>query len=211
MPEEVETVFVVDDDPSARKGLKRLISVAGFEVETYESAHEFLDSCQPDRFGCILLDVKMPDMTGPELHDKLKQADYSMPVIFLSAHADVPTVAAEMRKGAVYFLTKPVDAEELFDVIQESLQMVRESRKKKAVKESLLQDIKSLTPREYEVMRYVITGLLNKQIADELDISLDTVKIHRGRVMKKLGVVSVAALVRLCEIAGIRPVESCSP
>lgn len=211
MKEEADTVFVIDDDPSARKGLRRLIRVAGVKVETFESARGFLDSGKSEGPGCIVLDVKMPEMTGPELYDELRAADYCMPVIFLSAHADVPTAAHEMKKGAINFLTKPVDGEELLNAINESLELDLRNREQRAEETAILCDMHSLTPREHELMTYVITGMLNKQIATELNISLDTVKIHRGRVMHKLGIVSVAELVRLCEKAGIFPAASNCP
>ena len=210
MRDEDSTIFIIDDDPSARKGLRRLISAAGLKVEAFESARDFLDSGRAEGPGCIVLDVKMPEMTGPELHDELRKAKYRMPIIFLSAHADVPTTAQEMKKGAVNFLTKPVDRDDLLEAINESLQLDQENRLHRDEETAILQGVDTLTPREHEVMTYVITGMLNKQIAAELNISLITVKIHRGRVMQKLGVVSVAELVRLCEKAGISPVESCS-
>jgi len=211
MTEERSTIFVIDDDPSARKGLMRLVSAAGLNVEAFGSAREFLDSGLSAEPGCIVLDVQMPEMTGPELHDELRQTDYCMPIIFLSAHADVPTTAREMKKGAINFLTKPVDGNDLLEAINESLQIDQENRLQRDEETAILQDVNSLTPREHEVMRYVITGMLNKQIAAVLNISLDTVKIHRGRVMQKLGIVSVAELVRLCEKAGITSAETNCP
>ena len=150
----------------------------------------------------------MPDMTGPELQEELCKAEYCMPVIFLSAHGDVPTTAQAMKKGAVDFLTKPVDRDDLLDAIRASLAKDAENRALRVEISSVLQHIETLTPREHEVMTYVIAGGLNKQIAASLGISEETVKIHRGRVMRKLGIRSVADLVRLCEKAGIPPTES---
>ena len=199
------TVFIIDDDPSVRRGLTRLIQAAGMDTETYSSARDFLDSGRIEGPGCIILDVQMPEMTGPELQDELNKTQYGMPIIFLSGHGDVPTTASAMKKGAVDFLTKPVDADELVKVIQISLGRDTENRTQWAETSLLHEKLKTLTPREYEVMTYVITGLLNKQIAREMNISEETVKIHRGRVMKKLGIVSVAELVRICEKAGINP------
>ena len=202
------TVFIIDDDPSARKGLGRLVSAAGLNVMAFASAAEFLESGHRDGPGCIVLDVRMPEMTGPELQAELAKADYSMPIVFLSAHADVPIAAGAMKKGAVDFLTKPVDASDLLAAIEESLVRDAENRAQRAESASIRELLKTLTPREHEVMTHVITGRLNKQIAGELEISEETVKIHRSRVMQKLGIVSVAELVRLCGRAGIEPARA---
>ena len=199
------TVFIIDDDPSARRGLTRLVRAAGLNVQSFESAGDFLASGKSDGPGCIVLDVRMPEMTGPELQSELVKAEYSIPIIYLSAHADVETTATAMKQGAVDFLTKPVDRDDLLEAIRVSLAQDAENRAQRAELSSINERIDSLTPREYEVMTYVATGMLNKQIAAELGISEETVKIHRGRVMQKLGIVSVADLVRLCEKAGIEP------
>jgi RNA polymerase sigma factor (sigma-70 family) len=199
------TVFIIDDDPSARRGLTRLVRAAGLNAKSFSSGADFLASEHRDGPGCIVLDVRMPEMTGPELQVELAKADYCMPIVFLSAHADVPIAAGAMKKGAVDFLTKPVDAENLLAAIQESLARDAENRAQRAEFASIRELIETLTPREHEVMTYVITGMLNKQIAGQLEISEETVKIHRARVMQKLGVVSVAELVRLCEKVGIEP------
>jgi FixJ family two-component response regulator len=201
------TVFIVDDDPSARRGLTRLVRTAGFNAESFASAGAFLDSGKNAGPGCIVLDVRMPEMTGPELQVELGKSEYSMPIVFLSAHADVPIAAKTMKQGAVDFLTKPVERDELLAAIRVSLAQDEENRSQRAETSAINEHVKTLTPREHEVMTYVITGMLNKQIAAELDISEETVKIHRGRVMQKLGIASVAELVRLCEKSGIRPAE----
>ncbi len=200
------TVFIVDDDPSARRGLTRLVRAAGLNAESFSSGAEFLVSEHRDGPGCIVLDVRMPEMTGPELQMELAKADYSMPIVFLSAHADVPIAAGAMKKGAVD--TKPVDASDLLAAIEESLVRDAENRAQRAESASIRELLKTLTPREHEVMTHVITGRLNKQIAGELEISEETVKIHRSRVMQKLGIVSVAELVRLCGRAGIEPARA---
>ena len=178
---------------------------AGIKVESFASARAFLDCEQCQGPGCIVLDVKMPEMTGPELQEELGKAEYSMPIIFLSAHGDVPTTAVAMKRGAVDFLTKPVDRDDLLTAVRESLATDAARRAELDDLAALRERIAALTAREEEIMTYVITGLLNKQIAGELGIAEDTVKIHRGRIMKKLGVLSVAELVRLCEKAGITP------
>jgi len=201
------TVFIIDDDPSARRGLTRLVRTAGLKAESFRSARDFLDSENSEGPGCILLDVRMPEMTGPELQEELAKAEYCMPIVFLSAHADVPIAARAMKKGAVDFLTKPVDKKDLLGAIRLSLARDAESRTQLTEQNSVHERIKGLTTREREVMTWVITGMLNKQIAGELEISEETVKVHRGRVMQKLNVDSVADLVRLCGKAGIAPAE----
>ena len=208
MTEETPTVFIIDDDPSARKGLSRLVRAAGMSVEVYGSALEFLERKHYDGYGCILLDVKMPGLNGLELQEELAKVDYSLPIIFISGHADVPEAARAMKKGAVNFLTKPVDRDHLLESISESLARDRENRKAYSEKAEFRERIATLSPREYEVMTFVIAGMLNKQIAYELEIAEDTVKIHRGRMMRKMKVESVAELVRLTEIAEVKPAET---
>jgi len=201
------TVFIIDDDLSARKGITRLVRAAGMNAESFASAGDFLTSGRSDGPGCIVLDVRMPEMTGPELQEELGKKEYCMPIIFLSAHGDIPTTAKAMKIGAVDFLTKPVDKDDLLEAIRISLARDVEKCTERVESNSLREYINKLTPREHEIMTYVITGMLNKQIAFELDISEETVKIHRGRVMQKLKIVSVAELVRLCGKAGIAPAE----
>ncbi len=208
MTEETPTVFIIDDDPSARKGLSRLVRAAGLSVEVYGSALEFLERRHYDGYGCILLDVKMPGLDGLALQEELAKSDYSLPIIFISGHADVPEAARAMKKGAVDFLTKPVDRDHLLESICESLARDREDRKTHSDKAEVRNRLATLSPREYEVMTFVVAGMLNKQIAYELEIAEDTVKIHRGRMMRKMKADSVAELVRLTEIAGVIPAET---
>ncbi len=200
-----QTVFVIDDDRSARRGLARLIRIAGYPVQAFDSAKSFLAGKPEHTEGCILLDAQMPGMTGPELQESLLQADYTLPIIFVSAHGDVPTTARTMKKGAMDFLTKPVDRDELLEAIEIALTCDREAREARVELADVRQLLDTLTPREFETMTYVISGLLNKQIAGELNISEATVKVHRGRVMAKMGIESVAELVRLTEKANIKP------
>ena len=202
-----QTVFIIDDDSSVRKGLTRLIKAAGLPAESYASAREFLDSGNLEKPGCIILDVQMPKMTGPELQEELNKTESCMPIIFLSAHGDVLTATHTMKMGAVDFLTKPVDGNDLMEAILISLKKDRVNRDQKAECAIIHEKLKTLTPREHEVLTYVITGMLNKQIAGDLAISEETVKIHRGRVMQKLEIVSIAELVRLCEKIGIVPAK----
>ena len=185
--------------------LTRLVRAAGFPAEAFASAADFLASGRAEQPGCLVLDVRMPEMSGPELQDALQSAEWCLPIIFLSAHGDVPTAAGAMKKGAVDFLTKPVDRDDLLGALQKALARDAAGRAREADHQDLNGRLEALTPREHQVMTYVISGRLNKQIADALGISEETVKVHRGRVMQKLGLASVAELVRLCEKAGVEP------
>ena len=199
------TVFIVDDDPSVRKSLLRLIRCAGWQGEAFASAQDFLAQAALARAGCVVLDVRMPGMTGPELRDLMAAQEISLPVIFLTGHGDIPTGVDAMKKGAVDFLQKPVDDDVLLQAIQQALERHAAAQIHRQALERIQACLLSLTLREREVMEYVIGGWLNKQIAAELAISEKTVKIHRGCVMHKMGVHSVAELVRQCETAGIAP------
>lgn len=205
MTAQTPTVFIIDDDPSARRGLSRLIRAAGFSVQTFASAREFLASPHCNGPGCIVLDVKMPGLSGLDLQAELNKAEYSMPIVFISAHGDVPMTAQAMKEGALDFLPKPVDRDQLLNAIRAALDSDRASREEHAELAQIRARLAKLTPREFEVMTFVLAGLLNKQIAYELGITEDTVKIHRGRMMSKMGVVSVAELVRLTQKAAIEP------
>ena len=200
------TIFIVDDDPSVRKGLGRLLRSTGYHVETFGSALEFLQTAS-DCPGpaCLVLDVKMPGLNGLDLQDQLQQMEYALPIVFITGHGDIPMSVKAMKTGAIDFLTKPFDEEDLLKAVQEALKKDVANRSAMNERQSILQRVQSLTPREYEILTYVLTGMLNKQIAYDLDISEKTVKVHRGRVMEKLGVDSVAELVRLSEKAGIEP------
>jgi FixJ family two-component response regulator len=201
------TVFIIDDDVSARRGLTRLVRAAGMNAESFASAADFLASGKTDGPGCIVLDVSMPEMTGPELQEELSGSELCMPIVFLSGNANVPIAARARKKGAVDFLTKPVDRDDLLGALRTSLARDAENRTRWTETSAINALIRTLTPREHEVMTYVISGIPNKRIAYELGISEDTVKIHRGRVMHKLEIDSVAELVRLCEQSGIEPAE----
>lgn len=197
------TIFVVDDDISVRTGLSRLIRSAGWTVEPIASAQEFLERAPAVGLGCVVLDVHMPDMTGPELHDRMVEAGISFPVVFLTGKGDINTGVSAMKKGAVDYLLKPVDDEVLLQAIDQAVDRhVAESTRKDA-RESVLARFSHLSEREREVLYLVLKGRLNKQIGAELGIAEKTVKVHRGRVMEKMQVRSVAELVHLCEMAGI--------
>ena len=207
MAEPEPIIFVIDDDPSVRKSLSRLLRSVGHAVETFSSAEEFLSREHFDGIGCIILDVQMPGLSGMDLQVELGKAEYSMPIVFITGHGDIPMSVEAMKRGAVHFLTKPFDDNDLLRAMREAIEKDRKAKAGQAEVQDLRRRISLLTPREYEILRHVITGSLNKQIAFTLNIAEKTVKIHRGRVMEKLRVDSVAELVRLAEKAGIEPSE----
>ena len=191
------TVFVVDDEPLVLTALKRVLVTNGFKVETYASAKAFLERPPYEGVGCLLLDLLMPDLNGLDVQDALTKRGISMPIIFLSARGDVPSTARAMREGAVDFLVKPVDERQLIEAIARARDKAISRMEKRRLQREAEERLSKLTKREREVCALVVQGLLNKQIASELGASEKTVKVHRGRVMHKLGVDSVAALVRL--------------
>jgi FixJ family two-component response regulator len=199
------TIFIVDDDPSVRKSLLRLVRSAGWQGEAFASAQEFLAQATFSRVGCVVLDVRMPGMTGLELRDLMAAQEISLPVIFLTGHGDIPTGVDAMKKGAVDFLQKPVDDKVLLQAIRHAVERHAVARMHQQELEGIQARLVRLTPREREVLEYVIGGCLNKQIAAALEIAEKTVKIHRGFVMHKMEVTSVAELVRQCQTAGIAP------
>jgi FixJ family two-component response regulator len=198
-------VFVVDDDLSVRKALVRLFQSAGLEAEAFASAGEFLVRGSSTQPSCLVLDVRMPQVTGPELQQELKVAGNDIPVIFLTGHVDVPTTARVMKFGAMDVLTKPVNDEDLLQAARRAVEHDRVARKERQEVASLRQRLDRLTRREREVLSLVIAGLLNKQIAGEIGTTQRTVKVHRGRVMRKMQVASVAELVRLAERLEVEP------
>jgi FixJ family two-component response regulator len=205
MTELTPTVFVIDDDASVRKSLSRLLRTLGFEVETFVSAELFLKRDPYDGVGCIILDIRMPGLDGMALQDQLSKEDYSMPIIFITGHGDIPMSVQAMKKGAVDFLPKPFDDDDLLQAVKRAIEKDIQARSERAGVEQVLERLKLLTPREHEILRYVISGMLNKQVGFKLGIAEKTIKIHRGRIMEKLHVSSVADLVRLAEKAGIKP------
>ena len=208
MPETQAVVFVVDDDVSVREALQRLVRSAGLKVEAFASAEEFLNRARPDEPSCLVLDVRLPDLSGLDLQQRMIEANNEMPIVFITGHGDIPTTVRAMKAGAVEFLTKPLVEGDLLASIGSALARDRASRDHYAETAELRTRHASLTPREQEVMAWVVTGLLNKQIAGELGISEETVKVHRGQVMRKMNADSVAALVRMSERLGIPPRKS---
>jgi FixJ family two-component response regulator len=199
MSETDGVVFVVDDDASLRESLKNLIRSVGLRVEAFPSAQEFLRSKRPNVPGCLVLDVRLPGLSGLDLQKRVAEADIEIPIIFMTGHGDIPMTVQAMKAGAVEFLTKPFRDQELLDAIQQALEINRKAREQRAEIEGLRRRFDSLTPREEEVMALMVAGLLNKQIAAELGASETTVKIHRHRVMEKMGAGSLAELVRMAE------------
>jgi FixJ family two-component response regulator len=190
-------VFVVDDDPSVRRSLKRLIRSAGFTVESFVSAQEFLERPRPDIPGCLVLDIQMPGLSGLDLQDELAAAKLNLPVIFLTGYGTVPASVRALKAGAVDFLEKPVDDGVLLDAIHQAIERNRRARMEQAEITEIQRRVDSLSPREREVCALLVTGMLNKQIASELGTAEKTIKVHRGRLMKKMQAGSMAELVRL--------------
>jgi FixJ family two-component response regulator len=192
-------VFVVDDDPSIREAIKSLISLEGLRVETFGSAQEFLRNERPDLPGCVVLDVEMPGLSGLDLQRELAAHGVKLPIIFITGYGDIPMSVRAMKAGATEFLTKPFRDQDLLDAIQQALERDRDARQHSKEIAEVRKRFDALTAREREVMSLVVAGWLNKQIGFELKISEITVKIHRGRVMNKMGAQSLAELVRMTE------------
>lgn len=199
------TIFVVDDEPALLKAVARLLRSAGWDVVTFSSPREFLVRHDPETPGCLVLDLSMPGFSGLELQQALEKSGSFLPIVFLTGRADVPMSVQAMKRGAVDFLTKPVDDEDLLAAVRRAVEKNRVSRKDRSELAGIEGLLATLTPREREVLRHVISGRLNKQIAAELGTVEKTIKVHRARVMEKLKVTSLAEMVRLAERAGVRP------
>jgi FixJ family two-component response regulator len=195
MEQDTPTVFVVDDDEAMRDSLQWLLRSAGYAVATFASGEEFLAAVGVNRHGCLLLDVRMHGMSGLELHERLHAGGYTLPVVFITAHGDVPMAVSAFRQGATDFIEKPFNDDDLVALIERCLETDRHVRATGARSNAAVQRLASLTPREREVLDLIVAGKLNKQIADILGISTKTVEAHRGRVMDKMAVRTVADLV----------------
>ncbi|MDD5544175.1 MAG: response regulator transcription factor [Acidobacteriia bacterium] len=192
-------VYVVDDDHSVRRALKNLLRSVGLEVETFGSAQEFLSRQRSDVPSCLILDVRLPGLSGLDVQRKIAEANVNIPIVFLTGHGDIQMSVRAMKAGAVEFLTKPFRDQDLLDAVRLALERDREVRAQQAEKAEYRDRYETLTPREQEVMALVVRGLLNKQIAGELGTSEATVKLHRGRVMHKMQAVSLPDLLRMAD------------
>ncbi|HEX5219017.1 MAG TPA: response regulator transcription factor [Verrucomicrobiae bacterium] len=207
----IATVFVIDDDAAIRKSLARLLQSAHFDVRSFASPWEFLEQHNPATPGCILLDVSMPELNGLDLQQSLAKQGCDRPIIFLTGHGDIPMSVQAMKAGASDFLTKPVEDHLLLAAIQVAVEKDRQSRAARAEVQAIESRLATLTPREREVLEQVVSGKLNKQIASDLGTVEKTIKVHRGRVMEKMEVNSLADLVRVAALAGVSPGRPPSP
>ena len=197
------TVFLVDDEAPVLKAISRLLRSSGFNVETFRSPQEFLDAYDSNTTGCLVLDVAMPGLSGLDLQEALCSKGIELPIIFLTGRGDVPMSVHAMKRGAVDFLLKPVNDKELLKAVRDGIDRERSSRQARAARLEIQERVATLTPRERQVLTYVVSGKLNKQIAADLGTVEKTIKVHRARVMKKMKVQSLAELVRVAEHAGI--------
>jgi FixJ family two-component response regulator len=198
-------VHVVDDDEPARKATARLLAASGFEARTYGSARELLDAIEPDMSGCIILDVRLPDQNGLDLQVSLSKREVRLPIVFMTGHGAIPDTVRAIQRGAVDFLTKPVDGEVLLAAVTRALAQDAVSRADRARRQNQRSRYERLTPREREVFLHLISGQLNKQVAADLQITERTIKLHRANILDKLEVGSMAELARLAVDLGIAP------
>jgi len=203
MTDQASIVFVIDDDPSVRRAIKRLVESVGLHVELFGSAAEFMNCRHPDIASCLVLDIRLPGISGLDFQRQLAAADIRIPIIFITAHGDIPMTVRAMKAGAVEFLTKPFRDQDLLDAIQLALERDRARRQQEAEIATLRERFESLTPRERELLPLVISGLLNKQIAAEIGAAEATVKVHRSQLLRKMGADSLPDLVRMAGRLGI--------
>jgi FixJ family two-component response regulator len=197
-------VFVIDDDVSVREALSRLFRSVGLQVEIFASAGDFLKIVRPEAPSCLVLDVRLPVLSGLDFQAELAKANVEIPIVFMTGHGDIPMTVRAMKAGAVEFLPKPFRDQDMLDAVQLGLERDRSRRQSAGDVSKLKASFSALTPREQEVMSYVTAGLMNKQIAGEMKVSEITVKVHRGNVMRKMGAKSLADLVRMADALGVR-------
>lgn len=200
-------VFIVDDDSSVRRSLERLISSVDLTAQSFASATEFLQSGHWEETGCLVLDVRMPEISGFDLQEKITRASIHLPIIFISGHGTVPMGVRAMKAGAVDFLQKPFDEQDLLDAVYRAIDRCRQGKAEREELKEIHARVRSLTSKEYEVFVCVITGMPNKNIADKLATAEKTIKVHRASIMKKMGAQSLADLVRMAEKADIHPLS----
>jgi FixJ family two-component response regulator len=197
-------VFVVDDDASVREALDGLFRSIGLQAKTFGSAAEFLQNKLPDAPSCLVLDVRLPGLSGLDFQTELAAAGLHIPIIFMTGHGDIPMTVKAMKAGAVEFLPKPFRDQDMLDAVQQALERDRERRERNSGLAKLKSSFDTLTPREQEVMGLVTAGLMNKQVAGEIGVSEITAKVHRGNIMRKMGAKSLAELVRMADALGVR-------
>ena len=207
MSEAKPVVFVVDDDPSMRRSLESLLTSVGHQVRLFSSAPEFMQAVRNDAPGCLILDVRLPGMSGLAFQQELAKAGVSLPIIFITGHGDVPMTVRAMKAGAVEFLTKPFDDQVLLDAVHAALERDRARQRDDASLATLRARYEELTERERQVLGHVVAGWVNKRIAGELELSVVTIKVHRGQVMRKMQAKSVAELVRMADRLGVPRAE----
>ena len=208
MGEVKAVVFVIDDDPSMRAALEDLINSVGLQARLFASPQEFLQSERPDAPGCLVLDVRLPGMSGLTFQKELERVGITLPIIFITGHGDIPMSVRAMKAGAVEFLTKPFNDQEMLDAIHAAIERDRQGRRQALVVAELRERYTTLTERERQIMTLVVTGRANKQIAAELNLSEMTVKVHRGQAMRKMQAESLPELVRMADRLGVTNVTS---
>ena len=208
MSENPPIIFVVDDEPAVCASLKRLVNSVGLEAQTFNSAQDFLHLQRPDRPGCVIVDVRLPGLSGLDLQQELLNAKIDLPIIFITGHGDIPMSVRAMKAGAIEFLTKPFRDQDLIDAIQHGIERHKAARQERAKSKMFVALYDSLTPREREVFPLVASGLLNKQIAAQLGTAEKTIKVHRGQVMHKMKAESLAHLIHIAETLGLSSAKS---